>query len=116
MSAITEPCQAGMKPELWLVLSRRTLRLPQSASASSRFGLGAETDCPSTIRLVIPESERSADVPDAVTAARNDDTVISPPKSETSVSSVRAYAVPSSGFAEELTSVDPAETIEPSAG
>ena len=98
------------------MLSLRTLRLPQSASASWRFGLGWEIDWPSTIRFVTPESERSADVPEAVTAACSDETVISPPKSEMSVASLRADAVPSSGFAETLPAVEPTETIEPSAG
>ena len=82
-SPVTEPCHAETKPELWFVLSRMMLMLPQSPSASSRFALGA-IDEPSTNRFVIPESETSADSPLALTAARSDPTVISPPKRETS--------------------------------
>ena len=114
-SPVTEPCHAETKPELWVVLSRMMLMLPQSPSASSRFALGA-IDEPSTNRFVIPESETSADSPLALTAARSDPTVISPPKRETSLISVRAYAVPSSSFDERLVSEEPTETTEPSAG
>ncbi len=88
-SPVTEPCHADTKLELWLVLSRMMLMLPQSPSASSRFALGAIEE-PSTNRFVIPESETSADSPLALTAARSDPTVISPPNRETSEISVRA--------------------------
>jgi hypothetical protein len=114
-SPVTEPCHAETKPEPWLVLSLMIVMLPQSPSASERFGLGAIEE-PSTNRFVIPESERSAEAPLAVTAARIDPTVISPPKSETSLTSVRAYAVPASSFESRLETDDPTETTDPSPG
>ena len=49
-------------------------------------------------------------------AAWIDPTLISPPKSETSLTSVRACAVPASSFESRLEIDDPTETIDPSPG
>ncbi len=65
---------------------------------------------------MIPDWERSVAVGVADTTACSDDTVISPAKIAMSESSVRADAVPSVSLVLALTEVDPAETIEPSAG
>ena len=92
-----------------------SVRCPQSASGTRRSGAGA-IDWPSTVRLVtlVPEKLSSPVLADACVRATTAPTVTSPPNSDTTRRSARAWAF--TRVAQERPATLSARTMEPSSG